>query len=160
MKGETGMLVKTKHFGEIDLDENKVITFEDGIIGFEDCKRYTILYNSEEGNRSTISWLQSLDTPELALPVISPLSVMADYNPVIEDDVLQPIGELTEENVIILLTLSVPSDITKMTVNLKAPLVINADTKKGCQIIAENPDYVIKYNIYEQVKKSKEAKGE
>jgi len=160
MKGETGMLVKTKHFGEIDLDENKVITFEDGIIGFEDCKRYTILYNSEEGERSTISWLQSLDTPELALPVISPLSVMADYNPIIEDDVLQPIGELTEENVIILLTLSVPSDITRMTVNLKAPLVINADTKKGCQIIAENPDYVIKYNIYEQVKKSKEAKGE
>lgn len=154
------MLVKTKHFGEIDLDENKVITFEDGIIGFEDCKRYTILYNSEEGERSTISWLQSLDTPELALPVISPLSVMADYNPIIEDDVLQPIGELTEENVIILLTLSVPSDITRMTVNLKAPLVINADTKKGCQIIAENPDYVIKYNIYEQVKKSKEAKGE
>lgn len=154
------MLVKTKHFGEIDLDENKVITFEDGIIGFEDCKRYTILYNSEEGNRNTISWLQSLDTPELALPVISPLSVMADYNPIIEDDVLQPIGELTEENVIILLTLSVPSDITRMTVNLKAPLVINADTKKGCQIIAENPDYVIKYNIYEQVKKSKEAKGE
>lgn len=154
------MLVKTKHFGEIDLDENKVITFEDGIIGFEDCKRYTILYNSEEGERSTISWLQSLDTPELALPVISPLSVMVDYNPIIEDDVLQPIGELTEENVIILLTLSVPSDITRMTVNLKAPLVINADTKKGCQIIAENPDYVIKYNIYEQVKKSKEAKGE
>ncbi len=154
------MLVKTKHFGEIDLDENKVITFEDGIIGFEDCKRYTILYNNEEGNSSTISWLQSLDTPELALPVISPLSVMSDYNPIIEDDVLNPIGELTEENVIILLTLSVPSDVAKMTVNLKAPLVINADTKKGCQIIAENPDYVIKYNIYEQVKKSKEAKGE
>ncbi len=154
------MLVKTKHFGEIDLDEDKVITFEDGIIGFEDCRRYTILYNSEERNGSTISWLQSLDVPELALPVISPLSVMTDYNPVVEDDVLQPIGELTEENIIILLTLSVPSDITKMTVNLKAPLVINADTRKGCQIIAENPDYVIKYNIYEQVKKSKEAKGE
>lgn len=154
------MLVKTKHFGEVDLDENKVITFEDGIIGFEDCKRYTILYNNEDGDSSTISWLQSLDAPELALPVISPLSVMTDYNPIVEDDVLQPIGELTEDNIIILLTLSVPSDITKMSVNLKAPLIINADTKKGCQIIAENPDYVIKYNIYEQAKKSKEAKGE
>ncbi|MGN1083881.1 MAG: flagellar assembly protein FliW [Lachnospiraceae bacterium] len=154
------MLVKTRHFGEIDLDENKVITFEDGIIGFEHCKRYTILYNNEEGNGSTISWLQSLDEPQLALPVISPLSVMADYNPIVEDEVLAPLGELTEENIIILLTLSVPSDITKMSANLKAPLIINADTKKGCQIIAENPDYVIKYNIYEQVKKCKEAKGE
>ena len=154
------MLVKTRHFGEVDLDESKVITFEDGIIGFEDCKRYTILYNNEEGGNSTISWLQSLDTPELALPVISPLSVLADYNPIVEDEVLKPLGDLTEENIIILLTLSVPSDITKMSANLKAPLVINADTKKGCQIIAENSDYVIKYNIYEQAKKCKEAKGE
>lgn len=80
------MLVKTRHFGEVDLDESKVITFEDGIIGFEDCKRYTILYNNEEGGNSTISWLQSLDTPELALPVISPLSVLADYNPIVEDE--------------------------------------------------------------------------
>lgn len=154
------MLVKTRHFGEIDLAEDKVLTFEDGLIGFEDCKRYTILYNNEEGENNTISWLQSLDMQELALPVISPLSVMADYNPIVEDEVLKPLGELTEENVIILLTLSVPSDITKMSANLKAPLVINADTKKGCQIIAENPDYVVKYNIYDLVKKSKEAKGE
>ena len=154
------MLVKTRHFGEIDLAEDKVLTFEDGLIGFEDCKRYTILYNNEEGENNTISWLQSLDMQELALPVISPLSVLADYNPIVEDEVLKPLGELTEENVIILLTLSVPSDITKMSANLKAPLVINADTKKGCQIIAENPDYVVKYNIYDLVKKSKEAKGE
>ena len=154
------MLVKTRHFGEIDLAEDKVLTFEDGLIGFEDCKRYTILYNNEEGENNTISWLQSLDMQELALPVISPLSVLADYNPIVEDEVLKPLGELTEENVIILLTLSVPSDITKMSANLKAPLVINADTKKGCQIIAENPDYMVKYNIYDLVKKSKEAKGE
>lgn len=154
------MLIKTRHFGEVNLDEEKVITFDEGLIGFEDCKRYTILYNNEEGGNNTISWLQSLDVPELALPVISPLSVMADYNPIVEDEVLLPLGELTEENLIILLTLSVPSDITKMSANLKAPLVINADTKKGCQIIAENPDYVIKYNIYEQAKKCKDAKGE
>lgn len=154
------MLVQTRHFGEIDLDENKIITFEDGLIGFESCKRYTILYNNEDEGNNTISWLQSLDMPELSLPVISPLAVLADYNPIVEDEVLMPLGNLTEDNVIILLTLSVPSDITKMSANLKAPLVINAETKKGCQIIAENPDYVIKYNIYEQVKKSKEAKGE
>lgn len=154
------MLVQTRHFGEIDLDENKIITFEDGLIGFEDCRRYTILYNNEDGGNNTISWLQSLDMPELSLPVISPLSVVADYNPIVEDEVLMPLGDLTEENVIILLTLSVPADLTQMSANLKAPLVINSETRKGCQIIAENPDYVIKYNIYEQVKKSKEAKGE
>ena len=152
------MLVKTRHFGEVDLDEEKVLTFDDGLIGFEDCKRYTILYNNEEGGNNTISWLQSLDEPMVAFPALSPFYVMTDYNPIVEDEVLTKLGELTEENTAIFLTLTVPSDITKMTTNLKAPIVINADTKKGCQVIAENPEYVVKYNIYDVIQKMKEKK--
>ena len=154
------MIVKTKHFGEIDLDENKVITFEHGIMGFKDFKKYTILYDLEEGNQSTISWLQSLEEPGLALPVINPLSIKPDYNPIVEDEVLKQIGEITEGNILILLTLTVPTDITKMTVNLKAPFVINPDTCKGCQIIVENQDYEVKYNVYDAVQKLKVEKGE
>ena len=151
------MLVKTKHFGEIELDENKIITFDEGLIGFEDKKRYTILFNNESKSKGTISWLQSLDEPMLALPVVSPFVAMADYNPVVEDEVLAPLGELNDENLVILLTLTVPSDLTKMTVNLKAPIIINADTRKGCQAIAENSDYVVRYGIYKELK---EVKGE
>ena len=151
------MLVKTKHFGEIDLDESKIITFDEGLIGFEDNKRYTILFNNESKSKGTISWLQSLDEPLLALPVVSPFVAMADYNPIIEDEVLAPLGELNDENLLILLTLTVPSDLTKMTVNLKAPIIINADTRKACQAIAENSDYVVRYGIYKELK---EVKGE
>ena len=64
------MLVKTKHFGEIELAEDKVLTFENGILGFENQKHYTILYNNENETRSSISWLQSLEEPTLALPII------------------------------------------------------------------------------------------
>lgn len=152
------MLVKTKHFGEIDLDENKILTFENGIMGFEDCKRYTILYNNETEQRSSISWLQSLDEQGLALPIINPLLVMEDYSPNVEDELLDSIGELTADNLVVFVTLTVPSDITKMTSNLKAPIIINADTRKGCQIVAENADYVIKYPVYERFLKLKEAK--
>ena len=151
------MLVKTKHFGEIDLDDSKIITFDDGLIGFEENKRYTILFNNESKRKGTISWLQSLDEPMLALPVVSPVVAMADYNPIVEDEVLAPLGELNDENLVILLTLTVPSDLTKMTVNLKAPIIINADTRKGCQAIAENSDYVVRYGIYKELK---EVKGE
>ena len=76
-------------------------------------------------------------------------------NPVVEDEVLIPLGELKEESTAIFLTLTVPSDITKMTTNLKAPIIINADTKKGCQVIAENPEYVVKYNIYDVIQNMK-----
>lgn len=153
------MLVKTKHFGEIELEDSKIITFDEGLIGFEDKKRYTILFNNESKSKTkgTISWLQSLDEPQLALPVVSPFVAMADYNPIVEDEVLAPLGELNDENLVILLTLTVPSDLTKMTVNLKAPIIINADTRKGCQAIAENPDYVVRYGIYKDLK---EIKGE
>lgn len=160
MEGRNYMLVKTRHFGEIDLDEAKILTFESGILGFEECKKYTILYDNEEENQPVISWFQSLDEPGLALPVIYPSLVKPDYNPIVEDEILSSLGELTEENLVILLTLNVPSDLTKMTTNLKAPIIINADTKKGCQVVAENDDYVIKYNVYDIFKKAKEAKGE
>lgn len=154
------MLVKTRYFGEVELDDEKILTFEEGIIGFEHLRKFTLIYNDENESSAAITWLQSVEEPMVALPVISPFSVMADYNPVVEDDVLLPLGTLTEENTAIFLTLTVPSDITKMTTNLKAPIVINAETKKGCQVIAENPDYVVKYNIYELIQQMKAAKGE
>ena len=154
------MLIKTKCFGEVDIAEDMIITFDDGLMGFEEYHKYTILYNNEDGNRSDISWLQSVDEPALALPVIIPLLVKDDYDPVIEDELLKPLGEFNDDNLIVFVTLTVPSDITKMTVNLKAPIIINADTRKGAQIIVENQDYLVKYNAYEIIQMKKEQKGE
>ena len=153
------MLVKTKHFGEIDLGEDKLLTFENGIMGFEEYKTYTILYDSEAEERPAVSWLQCCELQELAIPVISPLLVKEDYNPIVEDELLKPLGDLNDENLVILLALTAPSDITKLSVNLKAPIVINADNRKGCQVIAENQDYEIKYYIYEKLKAAKERRA-
>ncbi|WP_167956055.1 flagellar assembly protein FliW [Anaerosporobacter faecicola] len=152
------MLIKTRCFGEINLDDDKIITFQNGLMGFENYKNYTILYNIED-TKSKISWLQSTEEPELAIPIISPAVVKEDYNPTVEDEVLKPLGELTDENLVVFLVVTVPSDLEKTTVNLKAPIIINADTKKGCQIIAENSDYVVKYNIYEIMQQRKKNKG-
>ena len=122
------MLVKTKFFGEVDLPEEKILTFERGLIGLADYKRFTILYDCEK-EETNISWLQSVDEPTLALPVIKPWLVKEEYNPTVEDELLSSLGELTEENLVILLTMTVPADIKEMTVNLKAPVIINADTR-------------------------------
>ena len=152
------MLIKTRYFGEIDVDDQKILTFEDGLIGFENLKKFTLIYNNETESSSAVTWLQSLDEPMVAFPALSPFYVMKEYNPIVEDEVLVKLGELTEENTVIFLTLTVPSDITKMTTNLKAPIIINADTKMGCQVIAENPEYVVKYNIYDILNELKNKK--
>ena len=56
--------------------------------------------------------------------------------------------------------MTVTEDVKNTTANLKAPLVINADTRKGCQVIAENSDYIVKYNVYDAIQKKKQEKGE
>ncbi len=152
------MLVKTRHFGEIDLDENKILYFENGILGFENCKKYTLLYDDVDGERPDISWLQSIDEPALALPVINPFLVKPDYNPEIEDELLKPLGNVNEENIVVLISITVPAEIEKITANLKAPFIINSETRKGTQIIIENPDYEVKYRFYDQLKAYKAAK--
>ncbi len=150
------MLVKTKFFGEVDLPEEKILTFERGLIGLADYKRFTILYDCEK-EETNISWLQSVDEPTLALPVIKPWLVKEEYNPTVEDELLSSLGELTEENLVILLTMTAPADIKEMTVNLKAPVIINADTRKAVQIIADNQDYEVKYKVYEILNKKQEG---
>ena len=85
------------------------------------------------------------------------MAVKEDYNPIVEDELLQGLGEITEENIIVLLPLTVPQDVTQMSVNLKAPIIINADTRKGAQVVVENEDYEIKYKIYDILKGKKEA---
>lgn len=151
------MLVKTKHFGEIDLDEDKIIKFNQGILGFGDNKSYTIIYDNESGERPDITWLQSIDEPTLVIPLISPFLIKPDYNPTVEDELLSPIGKVTPENLVVLVSVTVPSDASKISANLKAPFIINSDTKKGCQIIVED-DYEVKYYFYEQLQAMKAKK--
>lgn len=153
------MLVKTKHFGEVDLDENRIIYFDQGILGFADCKRYTIIFDNEDGERPDITWLQSIDEPDLAIPIISPFLVRPDYNPSVDDDLLSPLGKITPENLVVLVSVTIPSDTTRISANMKAPFVINAETKKGCQLILDDGDYEVKYYFYEQLKAIKAEKG-
>lgn len=154
------MIVNTKLFGTIDLAEEKIITFEQGIIGFEFLKKFAILYDLDNKDSRKVSWLQSLDEPQLAFPIINPFLVKQDYNPEISDQSLSELGEVKEESLSVLVTLTVPKEVEKMSCNLKAPLVINVETRKGAQIIAENAEYPVKYYIYDILKANKQEKEE
>jgi flagellar assembly factor FliW len=99
-----------------------------------------------------------LEEPALAIPVISPFLVRPDYNPEVEDELLKPLGEITEDNIVVLVSVTVSDDVEKISANLKAPFIINLDTKKGAQVIIENAEYQIKYFFYKQLKEHKVAK--
>lgn len=153
------MLVETKYFGEIDLDEKKIVTFDDGMMGFENYKKYAILYDIEKEQQNAISWLQSVEEAELAFPVINPFLVDENYDPTVNNEYLEALGAFENEDLVVLLTVTVPERIEKITANFKAPIIINAATGKGCQVIVENPEYKIKQEIYEELRKRKGENG-
>ncbi len=141
------MKISTKYFGDIEIGEEKIIHFENGLLGFEEYKNYTILYDIEAGSESLFSWLQSTDEARLAFPVINPVKVDENYDPPIEDAILEPIGEINQDNLIVFLMATVPADVKEASVNMKAPLIINADTRKGIQVIVEGSEYEIKHKL-------------
>ena len=152
------MKITTKLFGEIEVDEDKLITFPQGIVGFPDLRDFLLVHDSE--SEGGIRWMQSVQEPAFAMPVIDPLIVMPDYNPWIEDDLLGPLGDVKEENTLVLVTITVPHEIEKMTVNLKAPIVINGENRKANQIITDDEQYEVKFPIYQILKDNMERAGE
>lgn len=153
------MKAATRLFGEIEIDESKIITFEDGIIGFPDMKKFTLIFDEEKEGRPSISWLQSMDEPEIAFPVMDPLFVCETYNPSVEEELLKNLGTIKEDNLYVLVTVTVPQNIKELAVNLKAPIVINTDTRKASQIIVEH-DLPVRYRIYEILEEAKKKAGE
>ena len=118
------MNITTKVFGEITIDDDKIIEFPNGIIGFPELTQFTLVHDSEKGTE-TIHWMQSLQEPAFAMPVLDPLLVCAEYNPEVDDELLKPLGTLVPDETLVLVTVTVPKDLTQMTVNLKGPFVIN-----------------------------------
>ncbi len=152
------MNITTNLFGEVEVDESKIIYFTQGIVGFPDLKQFMLIHDSEDEEKK-ISWLQSIDEPGFALPVIDPLVIDSNYNPEIEDELLRPLLISDEDQLLVLATITVHSDITKMTSNLKAPIIINAATLKAAQLIVEDEKYIVKYPIYDILKGNKEGES-
>lgn len=150
------MTVETRLFGEITIADEKLITFPEGIVGFPFLEKFALIHDAENEN-APIMWLQSMDEPDFAMPVMEPNLVIEGYNPTVDDEHLAPVGELADDQIYVLVTLTVPPEIEKMSVNLKAPIVINMANNQAVQIIVED-DFKVKHLIYETLKKRKEGK--
>ena len=148
------MQILTKLFGEITIDDDKIIQFPNGIIGFPDLTEFTLVHDEDKGTES-IHWLQSIQEPAFAMPVMDPLIVYPDYNPEVDDELLGVIGEIVPEELLVLVTVTVPKDLTKMSVNLKGPIIINAVEKKALQVIVEGDEYQVKFPIYDILNQKK-----
>ena len=154
------MKAVTRLFGTIDVADDKIITMERGMIGFPELTHFALIFDEEKKDRKfKIMWLQSMDDGDVAFPVADPIQVKEDYKPLVNEEIIAPLGEMTEENTYILVTVTVPKRVEDFSVNLKAPIVINMDSNKGAQIITED-DYPVKFKVYDLLKGNTEKAGE
>lgn len=148
------MKLQTKHFGEVEVEESKVVTFDKGIFGFEEEKKFILFYEDEESPNG-LCWMQSLNNADLALPVVNPIFWYPDYSPEVDDSLVEELGELKEEDLQLFSVVVIREKIEDMTCNLQAPMIINYKTMKGMQVVVKGDMYGIRHNLYEQMQKIK-----
>lgn len=154
------MKAVTRLFGTIDVADEKIITMERGMIGFPELTHFALIFDEEKKDKKfKIMWLQSMDDGDIAFPVADPIQIKEDYKPLVNEEIIAPLGEMTEDNTYILVTVTVPKKVEDFSVNLKAPIVINMNTNKGAQIITED-DYPVKFRVYDLLKGNTEKAGE
>ena len=154
------MIAEPKYVGTRDVEHHKIIHLPLGTSGAENLKNFALIYDIDNEQKSKISWLQSMEEPLMALPVINPIDLMENYNPIIEDELMKIIGNPADADILIFVTMTIPSDLEKMTANLKGPFIINTVTRQAMQVIVENPEYKVKFNAYEAIQEMKKKAGE
>ena len=135
------MKISTTRFGNLTIEDADVLTFVDGLIGMEDCRRWVLLADAQN---SALGWLQSLDRPEVALGVVSPRRFVADYQVRVARREIQPLGLENPSEAQILVIVSQASG--SLSLNLKAPLVVHVAERLGRQIVARD-DHAVQHRL-------------
>lgn len=143
------MDINTTRFGTISLAENRIINFPYGIVGFENNTRFVIIDLLE---KSAMKWLQSATDPALAFVVCDPWYFFKDYDPKIIDEDLKELKIDKKDQITVLSIVSVPSDISKTSLNLLSPIIVNTSKLIGKQIILYNSSYSTRHYIFNVIK--------
>jgi len=142
------MEINTRDFGIVEVEEDAIYEFEDGLYGFEDVKRFAIFEKSFD--EVSFLYLQAIDTIVPCFLVFEPWDLHPDYRPVMtkEDMEICQIDDI--EELIFLVIASVPSAVAELSINIKSPVVLNPKTRKARQVILQNPEYTVKYLPFKQ----------
>lgn len=133
------MEIETIRFGKIAVQEDKVITFPRGILGFAKNKQYLLFPHSED---SPFLWLQSVEDGDLAFVVMNPRLVKADYSLDVDQNVLNELDAKQETDLEVVCIVTIPrNDPKRMTINLLGPIIINAKSRSAVQVICDKQSY-------------------
>ena len=139
------MIIKTARLGERVVEEQDIINFNPGLLGFETINSFVLV---DIAGTPDFKWLQSIENTELAFLLVDPFTIKKSYCVELNDDVLEKLDISVPEDVLVYTIVTVPkSGFKDATTNLVGPLIINWTRKKGRQIIVERDNNTIKYPL-------------
>lgn len=143
------MELETTRFGTISVQEGDIITFEDGLVGLREYRRFVLIRHESEG---PFWWLQSAEEPSFALLLIDPWYFRPDYEVVLSDSEVERLQLDESTPRAVLTTVTIPSGKPHaMTSNLLAPIVINTERRIGRQVILDDERYHTRHPILQEM---------
>lgn len=142
------MILNTVKFGEIEIEESRIFDFVLPIIGFNELSKFIILDPKKE---TLFKWLQSVEDPGLAFPIISVATLNYDYSVDLNDGVVKSLDIKNTESLLVMNITSIPQDNPRgTTINLLAPLIFNLENMTAGQIVLSGSGYDISYPMFKK----------
>ncbi|ACZ18903.1 protein of unknown function DUF180 [Thermanaerovibrio acidaminovorans DSM 6589] len=136
--------VSTTRFGLLEVGDDAMVRFPKGIPAFEDHTEWAFVGEDD----SPVKWLQSLKDGDVALPVCPPHLILPSYQAKLTADDLKIIEASSEDELGIMVVLTIPGNVAEMTANLRAPLIFNYIKQLGCQVILSNEEYSVRHRVF------------
>ena len=134
------LTLETKEYGTLEYEPEYCINFPDGIFGFSDLHQYLPLCLNDEAD-NTLLVMQSVDDSHIGFVVINPFILDRDYNPVLTPEELQYLEAESENDLTFYVICVLKNNYRENTVNMKCPLVVNPETRRGMQVILNDSIY-------------------
>jgi flagellar assembly factor FliW len=138
------MQIVTTRFGNVDIEDTKILVFEEGLPGFAGAQKFVVLpHKLSTGGDSPFRWLQSVEEPALALPVMNPWLADPNYSPTVPGIALSKLGitDVAVQSRIYAVVTIPRNNPMGATVNLVAPILINKKSRRAIQVILNQERY-------------------
>lgn len=139
------MIITTTRFGKVQIAQEDVINFPEGILGFNDLRRFVLL---DDPNDEIFAWLQSCEIPDVAFPILEPEIFASEYAPVLTKTDNETLKLESGQRPRAFAIITIPDDPTQMTANLKAPILINVKMKIARQCVLQDNSLQIREPIF------------
>jgi flagellar assembly factor FliW len=143
------VIIKTGRFGSLEISETEIIRMPFGLLGFPEQTKFCLV---DPGDETLILWLQSLDNPNLAIPILEPKIFKTDYTVRLSAAELR---ELKLDNVnqsAVFTILTIGEDVAQMSANIRAPIVINLKERVAKQVVLQENEYSLRHPMFKELR--------